>query len=126
MNKSKTNLIIDAILFLGMMFLVGTGYVRKYVLLGGSASRQLYGEKMEMFLLGIGRDTWSIIHLYTGYLLLLLLLLHIILHWKQVKTMYKQLVHSSFLRIALLLVFILISCILVIFPFVLNPTMIPG
>ena len=40
MSKAKTNLIIDGFMFLVMMALVGTGYVRKYVLLSGSASRQ--------------------------------------------------------------------------------------
>lgn len=47
MSKSKTNLIIDGLLFLGMMFLAGTGYVRKYILLSGSASRAVYGQKTD-------------------------------------------------------------------------------
>ena len=49
-NKSKTNFIIDVIMFLGMMFLTGTGYVRKYILLGGSASREAFGQKMDMYI----------------------------------------------------------------------------
>lgn len=74
------NFIIDAIMFLTMMALTGSGFVRKYVLLSGSASKAVYGRKMEMTLLGITRDGWGQIHLYLGYLLLALLVLHIVLH----------------------------------------------
>jgi hypothetical protein len=126
MNKSKTNFIIDALLFLGMMILMGTGYVRKYILLGGSASREAFGQKMNMFMLGFDRDTWSIIHLYIGYIILLLLLLHIVLHWKQITIMYKQLIGNSGLRTAILVVFIILSIFMVVFPFILEPSIIPG
>ncbi|MDD4803031.1 MAG: DUF4405 domain-containing protein [Syntrophomonas sp.] len=122
MKKSKLNLIIDAIMFLVMMFLTGTGYIRMYILLSGSASREVFGRKTQMLMLGIDRDTWSIIHLYTGYLLLFLLLLHIALHWKHVKTMFKQLISNSVLRIIILVLFIISSVFLVVFPFILKPS----
>jgi len=122
MSKSKTNLIIDGLLFLGMMFLAGTGYVRKYILLSGSASRAVYGQKTDMFMLGFNRDDWSVIHLYTAYFLLFLLGLHIILHWKQITIMYKQLVGNHTLRILLMAVFLMVSVFLVVFPFIIAPT----
>jgi hypothetical protein len=124
MNKSKTNFIIDAIMFLGMMFLTGTGYVRKYILLSGSASREAFGQKIDMSMLGYNRDAWSIIHLYIAYFTLFLLLFHIILHWKQIKLMYKQLISNNILRTIILAVFIIISVFLVIFPFILNTSII--
>lgn len=124
MNKSKTNFAIDGLLFLGMMFLTGTGYVRKYILLSGSASREAFGKKTDMLLMGIDRDGWSTIHLYTAYFILLLLLLHIVLHWKQIKVMYKQLISSSVLRLIILVVFIIISVFLAAFPFILRPSII--
>lgn len=126
MNKSKSNFIIDGLLFLGMMFLLGTGYVRKYILLGGSASREVYGRKMDMFMMGYGRDDWSTIHLYTGYFMLFLLLLHIVLHWKQIGIMYKQLISNSGLRTIIMIIFIVISVFLAVFPFFIEPSMIPG
>ena len=52
MSKAKTNLIIDGFMFLVMMALVGTGYVRKYVLLR-VGFRQLYGTKVHMYLWGL-------------------------------------------------------------------------
>lgn len=122
MNKSKINFIIDAVMFLGMMFLAGSGFVRKYVLLGGSASRQTYGQKVNMYMMGYSRDDWSTIHLYTAYFILFLLLLHIVLHWKQITVMYRRLIGSSRLRMSLLLIFVIASIFLAIFPFILQPT----
>ncbi len=120
-NKSNTNFIIDAIMFLAMMALVGTGYVRKYVLLSGSASKATYGYKVNMTLLGWNRDDWSIIHLYVGYFILALLVLHIVLHWKQIKIMYQNLVNSDSLRLFVTIIFVLFGIFLALFPFIIAP-----
>lgn len=125
-SKSKINFIIDAIMFLAMMFMVGSGFVRKYVLLGGRASREAFGQKMQMYLLGVDRDTWSTIHLYAGYFLLFLLLLHIILHWRQVIAMYKQIIAGRKQRVLITVIFLIISVLLVVFPFVLRSSAFPG
>lgn len=126
MNKSKINFIIDAFMFLTMMFLVGAGFVRKYILLGGRDSREAFGRKMQMYLLGASRETWSTIHLYAGYILLFLLLLHIVLHWKQVKAMYGQLIAGHKQRVIIMVIFLIISMLLVVFPFLLRPIVFPG
>jgi len=122
MSKAKTNLIIDGVMFLVMMALVGTGYLRKYILLSGSASRQLYGTKVHMYLWGISRDGWATIHLYLGYLLLALLLLHIFRHWKQVTSIFNKLVPHSKWRLVIIILFISASLFLALFPFLITPT----
>lgn len=119
--KSKSNFIIDAVMFLCIMALTGTGFLRKYILLGGRASRETYGTKLDMYMLGFNRDDWGTIHLYLGYFLLALLVLHIVLHWKQVKIMFRQLISGDSMRLIITVVFILISIFLVTFPFVLTP-----
>jgi hypothetical protein len=120
-TKSKSNFIIDAVMFLCMMALTGTGFLRKYILLGGRASRETYGAKLDMYMLGFNRDDWGTIHLYMGYFLLALLVLHIVLHWKQIKIMFRQLISGDSMRLIITVVFLLISIFLVIFPFVLSP-----
>ena len=122
MPKAKTNLIIDGAMFLVMMALVGTGYVRKYVLLSGSASRHLYGTKVHMYLWGINRDDWATIHLYLGYLVLVLLLVHIMLHWKQVISIIKKIVPHPKWRLVIIVLFISLSLFLALFPFIITPT----
>lgn len=120
-NKSNTNFIIDTVMLLLMMALTGTGYVRKYILLSGRAAREAFGSKVEMTLLGMNRDSWATIHLYIGYILLFFLLLHIILHWNQIKVMYRKLIPNETLRLVLLTAFVLAGVLLVIFPFIIKP-----
>ena len=113
---------IDGVMFWGMMALAGTGFVRKYVLLSGSASRAVYGRKLGMTLLGITRDGWSQIHLYLGYGVLALLALHIILHWKQIVTIYSKWIADSKQRLLISIIFVALSFFLLVFPFLLKPS----
>lgn len=121
MAKARTNFIIDGIMFLGMMALAGTGFVRKYILLSGSASKMVYGYKTHMTLMGIDRDGWAQIHLYLGYFLLALLLLHIILHWKQIIAVYRRWIPDAGKRLLVTVLFIFVSLLLLLFPFILHP-----
>ena len=117
-GKSKQNFVIDAIMFLTMMALTGTGFLTRYVLLSGQAGREVYGEKVDMSMLGITKDSWHAIHLYLGVFLLILLVLHIWLHWKQICVMYHQLIAADRTRQVVLVIFILISIMLVVFPYI--------
>jgi hypothetical protein len=123
MIKSRKNLLIDGIMFLLMMALAGTGFVRKYILLSGSESKMAYGFKVHMTLMGINRDGWAQIHLYLGFLLLALLLLHIILHWKQIMAVYRKWIPDNAARLLIMILFIAVSLILLLFPFLVQPAM---
>lgn len=121
-KKTKQNFIIDAIMFLAIMALGGTGFLIRYVLLSGQAGKAVYGQKVEMSMLGIGKETWENIHLYLGFFLLGLLLIHILLHWKQIVLLYGRLIPARNLRYMILLLFILLSILAIAFPFVISPT----
>ncbi|NLV20704.1 MAG: DUF4405 domain-containing protein [Syntrophomonadaceae bacterium] len=121
MNKSRLNFIIDAVMLLGMMALVGTGYVRKYILLSGSAAKAAFGRKVDMLLLGIDRDGWAVIHLYLGYFLLFLLFWHIYLHWKQIVAIYRKWIPDRMVRWTITAVFVLLGLVLLLFPFFIKP-----
>ena len=121
MNKSRLNFVIDAVMLLGIMALAGTGFVRKYILLSGSASKAAFGRKVDMLLLGINRDGWAVIHLYLGYFLLFLLFWHIYLHWKQIVTIYRKWVPNQNIRLVITIVFVLLGLVLLLFPFFIRP-----
>jgi hypothetical protein len=121
MNKSRLNFVIDAVMLLVMMALTGTGFVRKYILLSGSASKAAFGRKVDMLLLGINRDGWAVIHLYLGYFLLFLLFWHIYLHWKQVVAIYRKWIPNKMMRWMMSAVFILLGLLLLLFPFLIDP-----
>lgn len=121
MDKARINFILDGLLFWVMMALAGTGFVRKYVLLSGSASRAIYGRKMEMTLLGITRDDWALVHFYLGWIIFALLALHIVLHWKQIVAIYSKWIQNSGKRLLVTCVFVVVSLILLLFPFFIKP-----
>ena len=69
-KKSRLNLIIDIIMFLGMFALAGIGFLIKYLLIPGFKRVDIYGKDVELFFLD-SIDTSGVIFIYT-------LLLHMI------------------------------------------------
>ncbi|GAN33419.1 MAG: DUF4405 domain-containing protein [Candidatus Brocadia sp. AMX2] len=63
MDKSKVNLVIDALLFLYVMAMAGIGLPIKFVLLPGKDTWAAYGRKAELFLFEMDRHQWGTIHL---------------------------------------------------------------
>ena len=95
MNKAKLNFAIDALMFLCMAAIAGLGFLMKYVLLPGRESTIKYERRVELTLLGLDRHDWGTIHLYLGFLLLALLVLHIVLHWQMIPGLFGRLIAKS-------------------------------
>ena len=121
LNKSKINLIIDIIMFINLMILAGVGFLIKYVLLPGFERNEKYGRDVELYFLGVDRHQWGTIHLIISFALLFLLLWHIVLHWKMIKSIYKKLIPGKKLRNILGYSFIAISLIFAVVPFFIYP-----
>lgn len=84
-----------------MILIVGVGFLMKYVLVPGFERNKFYGSDVELYYYGIDRHQWGTIHLYLGFVLLFLLLLHIVFHWKQIIHIFKTMVFSRVWRIIL-------------------------
>lgn len=116
--KSKLNFIIDTLMLIVMIPIIGIGFLIKYVLVPGFERNKLYGSDVELYYFGIDRHQWGTIHLYLGFVLLFLLLLHIVFHWKQIISLFKTIVFSRVRRIilsSLLVIFIIVFGILPLF-----------
>lgn len=64
--------------------------------------------------LGMGRRIWHDIHLWSGIVIVVLLILHIVLHWKTINGFFKKQISNRALRYAvyaLLLALVLIAAI---------------
>ena len=96
MDKTKLNFFIDASMFLTMMALAGLGLLIKYVLIPGRIAWAQYGRQMELTWLGLDRHAWGAVHLYLAFLLLSLLLLHVILHWKMIRGLFTRIHFRSY------------------------------
>ena len=121
MNKAKLNFVIDALMFLCMTAIAGLGFLMKYVLLPGRESTIKYGRRVGISLLGLDRHDWGAIHLYLGFFLLALLVLHIFLHWNMIPGLFSRLVAPSRQRWQIAAVYVLLTAALLLFPFLISP-----
>lgn len=119
-DKPKLNFIIDALMFLVMMAMAGLGFLMKYVLIPGRARWVKYGRNVDLTLLGWDRHDWGDLHLYLGFTLLGLLILHVILHWKQIVGLFQRFIPPE-RRTLVLVVFVLLAVFLIYFPFLMTP-----
>jgi len=126
MTKSKLNLIIDAVLMLAMAAMTGIGVLMKYVLIPGYARRAIYGRNVELFFWGLDRHEWGTIHFVIGLVLIAGLVLHVVLHWKQVVSIYRKLIPNPIFRRVVTIVLICITVLLLAFPALVKPQVAEG
>jgi len=119
-DKGKLNFIIDGLLFLVMMAMAGLGFLMKYILVPGRERWVKYGRNVNLTLFGWDRHDWGDIHLDLGLIFLGLLVVHIILHWRQIVGLFNRFVPAE-RRALILFVFILLAVLLIYFPFLVSP-----
>ncbi len=73
MKRNTLNYIVDAIGFVAMAFLISTGAIMRFVLPSGS------GYTLEVW--GMDRHTWGHVHFWLGFVFLVVVVAHIVLHW---------------------------------------------
>jgi hypothetical protein len=120
-NKVKLNFVIDALMFLCMAAIAGMGFLMKYVLLPGRENTIKYGRRVEISLLGLDRHDWDAIHLYLGFLLLALLVLHIVLHWQMIPGLFAKLVANPRQKSRIALIYLVLAAAFILFPFLISP-----
>lgn len=96
MKRSTVNFIVDLTSFVVLVGLAVTGGIMKWVLPPGTGGlgREISGgqgrEQIER-LWGMGRYDWGDIHLWLGIIFIVLILVHLVLHWGWVKCYVKSL-----------------------------------
>ncbi|KAB2834364.1 MAG: DUF4405 domain-containing protein [Candidatus Brocadia sp.] len=121
MDKSKVNLVIDALMFLCVMAMTGIGLLMKFVLLPGKDTWAVYGRKVELFLFGMDRHQWGTIHMIIAFVFLGLAVLHVFLHWKMILSLYPRLIGSKVARRIIATILVIAGIFLVVFPLVMKP-----
>lgn len=118
--KGKINFIIDALMFILLAAITGLGLLMKYVLIPGKDRIAVFGRSVDLYFLGWDRHEWGGLHLILGFLMLGLLVLHIVLHWKAIQCLFRCLINTVKLRKLIVLGFSLISLFLFLFPFIVR------
>ena len=126
MTRARVNLLLDALMVVLMAAIAGLGFLTRWVLLPGFARRDVYGPGVELEWLGLDRHEWGDVHLVLGITLLVLLVLHVVLHWSQVVGIWRVMVRSSPVRVVLAVALLVLVVALLAFPALVTPEVVEG
>jgi hypothetical protein len=90
MKKAKFNLLIDILNFLAFLITSVSGLVLYFVL----SISGFKGGRAAVFknsFLGIERGLWKSAHVYVGIAMIVIVVIHLILHWNYIKNIKKLL-----------------------------------
>lgn len=116
----KVNIVIDIVMFVVMAALAVIGFLIRYTLISGVERWEKFGHNVEMTVLGLDRHEWGFIHLVLGILLAVLLVLHIIFHWRQIICLFRRLTPGQSKRYALVAGLAIMSLFILVAPFFLK------
>jgi cytochrome b561 len=104
-----------------MSAIIGIGFLIKYTLISGRERWNVYGRNVELSLFGMDRHQWGMLHLILAFVLLGLLIVHIIFHWKVITNVYKKIIKEPLTKKIVALVFIILCVLMIVIPFFISP-----
>ena len=126
MTRAKINLLLDALMTLMMAAIAGIGFLMNWVLIPGEERPAVYGGQPDLYWLGWDRHQWGDIHLALGIALAALVVLHVVLHWGQVVGIWRQMVASTAVRLAVPLLLLALVIALMAFSAFVGPEVVEG
>jgi len=112
-------------MFLLLVTMAGIGFLMKYVVVSGEVRNVIYGNQVDLEFFGLTRHQWGSIHLTLSITFMVLLALHILLHWKLIVNFYNCMFHSRYIRYGIAVIICLFGTITLISPFLLEPEQVP-
>lgn len=110
----KTNLLIDLLLFVSMALMSIAGIVLRVVRPLTRHAQEEWVREAAAWVMSCGRGVWFKIHLWAGIVMMLLLAVHLILHWNTITAYMSKHIASKSLRTSLYFVLFLLLVISVI------------
>jgi hypothetical protein len=100
MRRNTVNFIIDFVSLVVLAALAATGLIIKFVLPPGTGGRGRLlhsgaGREHVKTLLSMSRHQWGDIHFYLSVVFVVLIIVHVVLHWAWIKSQIKSLLHFS-------------------------------
>lgn len=113
MKRLRTNIIIDLVMLLTMALLSLSGWVIKIIMpsRGGMHHRggHFVGHSVGHEVLGLTRHTWREIHLWAGIAIIVLLIIHIVLHWSTISAFFQRHLPNRIARYAFYALLLILS-----------------
>ena len=108
-SSIKVNILVDLVMFLAMAVTSISGVVIKIIApLRRMAEEEWVRNAAEWFFQSWNRRTWAHIHLWAGVIVMVLLVVHIALHWQMVDGFFKKHIANKMLRAVLYVVLLLL------------------
>ncbi len=123
-DKSKFNLSIDIIMLLLLLPVAGIGFLIKYILIPGIRRNSIYGSSVDLEFLGLNRHQWGTVHLILSIVFLVLLIIHIVLHWKMITCVFQRMIPDKTIRTVFAVSLTCIGLLLISFPLLIKPEII--
>ena len=101
MNRTALNAIVDAVAYAGIIALATTGLMLRYQMppgsggLHGMGSGAGAGSRSVTLVWGLSRHEWGGIHYWVALILLSVLAVHLVLHWKWIVCVLRGKPHSD-------------------------------
>lgn len=118
MKRSYLNLIIDILLLLLLAAVSGIGILMKYIMPSNYSVRREGATSYASDVLGMNRHEWGYIHWILSLLLLFLVLVHIILHWKMIVNIINRMIPNKVLCYTVCVVILALVFLFLALPFV--------
>lgn len=105
MNRLKQNIIVDVAMLLAMAVTSISGWVIKFFVRSGGGARNPLAAREFM---GLDRHDWRDIHLWAGVVLVVLLVVHIALHWSTISAFFMREIPNRVVRTTLYVVMLVV------------------
>lgn len=119
--KLRLNLSIDIMMFVLLLAMAGIGFLMKYVVVRGEIRNVQYGNDVDLEFLNLNRHQWGSVHLTISIIFMVLIVLHIILHWKSIVSFFKCQFPSLLIRYIITGCIVIIGLLFLVSPFFVEP-----
>lgn len=120
-NLGTRNFVVDLLLLADLALISGIGVLMKVALPPGRVRILKYSDNRDLFFLGLDRHQWGTVHLVASGVMLALLILHLVFHWKTFECLVRNAIPRRPLRRALAALFALICAGMFAFGFIIRP-----
>jgi hypothetical protein len=124
-DKSILNLLIDGILLILLAAMSGIGGLIKFVLVPGYVRNQIYSNHVKLSFLGLDRQDWGRIHLLIGILFIVLIIVHIILHWRMLGCLFRKWINNKVWRVIIASFVAVVTVVLLLGFLLVHPKVVP-
>ncbi|MBN1990499.1 MAG: DUF4405 domain-containing protein [Bacteroidales bacterium] len=102
LKKLKVNIIIDLALLVLLALMAGIGFLIKQVLVSGAKQNLIYGTNIHLEFLGLDRHQWGSIHLIVSIVFIVLIAVHVLLHWDVILCILNKMIPNKWKRYSLI------------------------